>query len=45
MFASLYLRAIINIFIRLIFPNIFTYLNRTFKVEQNEIFIFYLPTQ
>ena len=34
-FASLFLRAIINIFIQVIFPNIITYLDRTFKEEQN----------
>ena len=36
-FASLFLRAIINIFIQVIFPNIITYLDRTFKEEQNDI--------
>ncbi len=35
-FASLYLRAIINIFIRAIFQNIITYLDRTFKEGQND---------
>ena len=32
-----FLRAIINICIQVIFPNIITYLDRTFKVEQNDI--------
>jgi hypothetical protein len=36
-FASLFLRAIINIFIQVIFPNMITYLDRTFKEEQNDI--------
>ena len=36
-FASLFLRAIINKFIRVIFPNIISYLDRTFKEEQNDI--------
>ena len=34
-FTSLFLRAIINIFIQVIFPNIIKYLDRTFKGEQN----------
>jgi len=33
-FASIFLR---NIFIQVIFPNIITYLDRTFKEEQNDI--------
>ncbi len=32
-----HIRAIINIFIQVILPNIIAYLNRTFKNEQNEI--------
>ena len=36
-FASLFLRIIINIFIQVIFPNIITYLDRTFKEELNYI--------
>ena len=32
--APLFLRAIINIFIQAIYPNIITYLDRTFKTEQ-----------
>ena len=36
-YTSLFLRAIINIFIQVIFPNIITYLDRTFKEEQNRI--------
>jgi hypothetical protein len=32
-----FLRAIINICIQVIFPNIIKYLDRTFKVEQNDI--------
>ena len=32
-------RAIINIFIQMIFINIMTYLDRTFKKEQNEIIL------
>ena len=32
-----FLRVIINIFIQVIFPNIITYLVRTFKEEQNYI--------
>ncbi len=32
MFASLFLRAIINIFIRMVFPNIITYLDRTLHI-------------
>jgi hypothetical protein len=34
-FASLFLRAITNIFIKVIFPNMITYLDRTFEEEQN----------
>ncbi len=37
MFASLFLRTIINIFIQVVFPNIIAYLDRNFKEEQNEI--------
>jgi len=36
-FTSLFLRAIINIFIQVLFPNIITYLDKTFKDEQNYI--------
>ncbi len=36
-FASLFLRAIVNIFIQVILPNIIVYLDRTFKEKQNEI--------
>jgi len=36
-FASLYLRAIINIFIQVIFPSIMAYLDRTFKEEKNHM--------
>ena len=35
--ASLSLRAIINVFIQVIFPNIITYLERNFNEEQNDI--------
>ena len=35
--APLFLRAIINVFIQLIFPNTITYLDRTFKEAQNYI--------
>ena len=35
--APLFLRATINIFIQVIFPNIITYFDRTFKEEQNDI--------
>jgi len=31
------LRAIINIFIQVIFPNIITYSDRTFEEEQNDL--------
>jgi hypothetical protein len=41
-FASHFLRAFINILIQVIFPNIITYLDKTFKEEQNEIFLLYL---
>jgi hypothetical protein len=49
-FASLFLRAIINIFIQVIFPNIIKYSDRTFKKEKNDIILlnwckFYLPSQ
>ncbi len=36
-FATLFLRAIIIIFIQLIFPNIMTYLDRTFKEGQKDM--------
>jgi hypothetical protein len=36
-FAPLFLRAIINIFIQIMFPNIITYLDRNFKEEQNDM--------
>jgi len=36
-FASTFLRTIISIFIQVIFPNIITYLDRTFKEEQHDI--------
>ncbi len=39
-FASLFLRDIINIFILVIFSNIITYLDTTFKEEQNFNFIY-----
>ena len=35
-FAVLFLRVFINIFIQVIFPNIITYFDRTFKEEQND---------
>ncbi len=35
--APLFLRAIINIFIQAILPNIITYLDRTFKGKQNDM--------
>ncbi len=35
--APLFIRATINISIQVIFPNIITYLDRTFKEEQNDI--------
>ena len=34
-----FLRAIINICIQVVFPNMITYSGRTFKEEQNEIII------
>jgi len=36
-FASHFLRAIINIFIQVIFSNIIKYLDRTFKKKQNDL--------
>jgi hypothetical protein len=36
-FAPLFLRTIINIFIQVIFPNIITYLDRSFKKKRNDI--------
>ena len=35
--ASIFLRAIINIFVQVIFQNSITYLDRTFEEEQNDI--------
>jgi hypothetical protein len=35
--APLFLRAIMNIFIKVIFTNNITYLDRSFKEEQNDI--------
>ena len=35
--SSTFLRAIMNIFIHVILPNNITYLDRTFKEEQNDI--------
>ena len=32
-----FFRAVINMFIRVIFPNIITYLDTTFKKQQNDI--------
>ena len=32
-----FIRSIINIFIQVIFQNIITYLDRTFREEQNEL--------
>jgi hypothetical protein len=37
LFASLFFRAIINLFIQVIFLNIITYLDKTFKEGQNYI--------
>jgi hypothetical protein len=37
--AQLFLQTIINICIEVIFPTIITYLDRTFKEEQNEIIL------
>ena len=36
-FESFFVRDIINIFMQVIFPNIITYLNRTFEEEQYDI--------
>jgi len=36
-FASLFLRTYINIFVQVIFSKIITYLDGTFKEEQNDI--------
>ena len=37
LFASLFLRAVVNIFIQVIFSNIIKYLDKHFKEEQNDI--------